>query len=367
MTLHLLGLPHTETTRAFESCAFTAKTRKFATMMTAQRHDVILYAGEANEADVKEHVTVVTCAEQQEWWPWYSPTGHRVFDDFDAAKPGWQTFNQRTIAAMSGRTKPGDILALTMGTSQRVVAEAFPHLPAVEVGVGYSGVWSPYRVYESYAWQNYLMRWYHSDDDQVRFYDDVIPNFFERDAFPLGDGKGGYYLFMGRLMGRKGPTIAAEACKRIGAKLVVAGQGAQSWSKKKIVCTDGTVIDGDVEYIGVLGPEERARVMGGATAVFVPTLYLEPFGGVSVEAQMCGTPAIVTPSGGLVENVRSRWICHTLAEFAAAAESAATLTLADRVAIQLRAQAIWSTDRIGPRYTRYLDRISGLSGAGWYS
>ena len=47
---HLVSLPHTNTTEAFSSCAFTEKVRKFAAMMKGLGHEVILYAGEFNEA-----------------------------------------------------------------------------------------------------------------------------------------------------------------------------------------------------------------------------------------------------------------------------------------------------------------------------
>ena len=67
-------------------------------------------------------------------------------------------------------------------------------------------------------------------------------------------------------MDRKGPHIA-QACRRLGAKLLVAGQGAAFWSRDRIVCEDGTLLEGDVEYLGVLGPQERARLMGGAIAL----------------------------------------------------------------------------------------------------
>src|ERR1700722_9530309 len=64
--LQLLGLPHTSTTRDYEWCAFTSKTRRFATMMTARGYQVTLYAGPENEADCEEHVVCISRAEQDE-------------------------------------------------------------------------------------------------------------------------------------------------------------------------------------------------------------------------------------------------------------------------------------------------------------
>lgn len=46
--------------------------------------------------------------------------------------------------------------------------------------------------------------------------------------------------------------------------------------------------------MGSVGVKERAELMAYADAVMVPTTYLEPFGGVVIEAMLSGTPAITT-------------------------------------------------------------------------
>jgi hypothetical protein len=43
-TLHILCLPHTQTTRAYDHCAYTAKVRKFASMMAAEGCRVVRVA-----------------------------------------------------------------------------------------------------------------------------------------------------------------------------------------------------------------------------------------------------------------------------------------------------------------------------------
>lgn len=366
MTVHLLGLPHTETTTAFEFCAYTAKTRKLATMLTRAGIPVVLYAGESNEAEVLEHVPLTTPAEQREWWPHWQPERH-AFNDFDPSSGPWRAWNQRLADAVVPRLAPGDVVAFTMGTAQQPVWPLLTRgdvLP-VEIGVGYSGVWAPYRVFESWAWRHFLAAREPTDD--VRFFDVVIPNFFEAEAFPAGAGDGGYLLYVGRLIQRKGPHIAAETAKRLGLKLVVAGQGALSWNRELIVCEDGTRLEGDVEYVGVVGPEQRAELMGGAIASLTPTMYLEPFGGVSVEAQMTGTPAIVSAYGGLIENVVdgvTGFACSTLADFTAAVERALSL---DRARIRAHATATWSTDVVAGRYVDYFATLATLFGDGWYA
>ena len=47
-------------------------------------------------------------------------------------------------------------------------------------------------------------------------------------------------------------------------------------------------------YYPASGAEERLPLLGNAESVLMPTYYLEPFGGVHVEAQLCDTPVITT-------------------------------------------------------------------------
>jgi len=71
--------------------------------------------------------------------------------------------------------------------------------------------------------------------------------------------------------------------------------------------------------------------------VFVPTIYLEAFGGVNVEAQLCGTPAITTNFGVFPETVvhgKTGFRCDTLQDFVNAADQASQLD-----PIEIRAHA----------------------------
>ena len=50
----------------------------------------------------------------------------------------------------------------------------------------------------------------------------------------------------------------------------------------------------------------------------VPTYYVEPFCGVNVEAQLCGTPVISNDCGAFtetIENLKTGILAHTLKDF----------------------------------------------------
>jgi glycosyltransferase involved in cell wall biosynthesis len=238
------------------------------------------------------------------------------------------------------------------GSAQKPIADAFPAHLSVEFGVGYGGVFAKYRVFESYAWMHSIYAgWKNPTTADGNFYDAVIPGYLEPEMFPLGDGQGDYYLFIGRLIDRKGYRIAQEVCERLGKRLILAGPGEQS---------------GYGEFVGSVGPEQRAELMGGAIATFAPTLYVEPFGNVVIESQACGTPTITTDWGAFTENNPdgiSGFRCRTLAEFMQAAEGVKYL---DRAKIRNRAISLYNLDTIGLQYEAYFKRLLTLWGDGWY-
>lgn len=363
MRIHVLSLPHTETTKTYNWCAFTQKVRKFASMMTDTGYDVRLYAGEENEARVTEHVPVIDRAWQERHFGSYD-WATTVFNEFDPDSAHWREYNERCIAAIRERMEPGDILAMSMGWSQKTVAEALPSLYAVENGIGYAGVWAPYRVYESHAWEHYLAARRQSDD--ARFFDAVIPNSFEEDEFPAGTGNGGYALFVGRFIRRKGIQIAVEATKAMGIPLVMAGQGVLRHEGNRFTGIDIEVEGSHLSHVGVVGSEERAKLMGKASFVFAPSIYLEPFCGVHVEAMMTGTPVLTTDWGVFTETVIdgfNGYRCRSLKDFVDGGLHAASL---DRFAIRNHALKTWSTDVVRHQYDTYFKKLSTLSGKGWY-
>jgi glycosyltransferase involved in cell wall biosynthesis len=336
--LHIVSLPHTSTTFEYSWCAYTMKALKLARMMEKLDYKVYLYA--STESIFENTIPCVmgpptAQVTEPEWTPKY-----------------FEAMNNKAIFEMKKIIQPKDLILLTTGIPQLAIAQAFPDNMCVEYGVGYEGTISPFKVFESYAWMHtsYGYRGAHqpginSMNLQGNWYDCVIPNYFEIDQFPEGNGSGDYLFYIGRLIELKGVNIAVETAHRTGLQLVVAGQG---------VPPEGC------QYKGVVGPEERSALMGNARAVLVPSLYLEPFGGVCVESQICGTPVITTDWGAFPETVeqgKTGFRCRTPAEFDTAVTDVLTL---DRKYIRERAIAKYSTDAIAPLYDTYFQRLIDL-------
>jgi glycosyltransferase involved in cell wall biosynthesis len=326
-------------------------------MMTAEGYRTILYGCGKNEADCSEYVKVLSAAKQRELLKdadWFQ-RGEIYALPYDDTAPIWKAYNDATIKQIGKRIEPRDLICLPSST-HRPVQDAFPSHMSVETGVGYEGACAKYRVFESYAWMHTAYgHWQGAAAADGRFYDEVIPNFFEVEDFPAGAGDGDYFLFMSRMTPRKGYEIAFDATERAGARLLVAGVGGDRPAAKH------------VEYVGLADTAKRAKLMGSAKAIFVPTLYVGPFEGVNVEAQLCGTPVISTDWGAFTETVEhgvSGFRCHTLAEFAQACNDVESLA---RDAIREAAIARWSTEVVGPQYSAYFDRLQTLWGDGFYS
>ena len=93
MRFHVVALPHTQVTKDFTSCAFTEKVRRFCVMMTDLGHEVILYAGDQNEAPVTELVTCINEKQRKA----ATAGGHYTTASFDTTLPHWQIFTANAI------------------------------------------------------------------------------------------------------------------------------------------------------------------------------------------------------------------------------------------------------------------------------
>ena len=322
-------------------------------MMSDLGHDVILHASEENEARVKELVTVITKEKQRELFGNGDHTKEFFNITWGTYDPGWVEMNSNTIRAMAERIQPRDFICIIGGLCQKVIADAFPNNMAVEYGIGYNGTFSKYRVFESYAW----MHWVHGyqNDDNGNFYDTVIPNYYDTEEFPFAEKPDDYFLFISRLIDRKGWRIAQEVCEKLGKRLILAGQGDFS---------------GYGEHVGVVGVEKRGELMSKAKAVFVPTTYMEPFGGVHAEALLCGTPVITTNFGVFTETVQNGingYRCDTFRDFTAATQATEKFSASKRKKIRASAQQRFSTEHVRGQYQAYFDRLYDLWNDGWYA
>lgn len=365
MTFHVMSLPHTQTTLEYEACAYTSKARKFCNMMKSLGHKVYLYASEENEADVDELITVAPKKDQKKWFDNNDFKTNFFNITWGPDDEHWQVTNQRTIAQIKKRIKQKDFICVIAGLCQKQIADAFPNHLSVEYGIGYEGVFAPFRVYESYSHMHFVQG--KLNDDNGRFYDVVIPNYFEPENFPFKEKKEDYFLFMGRFIPRKGVEIAVEVTRRLGKRLVLAGQGVRKVDGNTIF-GDGFSVSGDhILHVGHADVAQRSALLRNATATFMATTYLEPFGGVGIESLLCGTPVIATDFGAFAENIQHGVHGYRFRTIGEAVWAGKNIHKLDNKKIYEYAVANFGVERVKYLYQAYFEQLLTLWEEGFYS
>ncbi|PKM73925.1 MAG: hypothetical protein CVU91_02440 [Firmicutes bacterium HGW-Firmicutes-16] len=357
LRFHLLGLAHLETHKRNSSCAYTQKIIKLANMLKKNGHTVYFYGVEGSEVNCDRFFSVTSQEVLKNTYGDYDRT--TSFFKMNPNDFAHQLFNTCAITAIMENRQDQDILLCTMGVNQKPIADAV-NLLTVEPGIGYSGVFSSHRVFESYAWMHYIYGLLHVDDGA--WYDAVIPNYFDPADFPFKAQKQDYLLYFGRIISRKGVQAASEIAKQTGNQLYIVGQGSLNDPVEGLYLGN----EKHIVYKPAVGPEERAELLSNAKAVLMPTYYLEPFGGVNVESQLCGTPVITTDWGAFPETVLhgvTGYRCRVFEEFCWAVNNIHRIKPS---ACREWAEKNYSMDRIGKMYEEYFQRVHRLFGKGWY-
>jgi glycosyltransferase involved in cell wall biosynthesis/SAM-dependent methyltransferase len=359
MRFHILGLPHTVTSKDFVACAYTQKVVKFAKMMTERGHTVIHYGHEDSDPICTEHVSVLTKAD---WKLAYGDHDWRKhFFKFNCNDHAYQTFYRNAIFEVGRRKQQNDFILPFWGQGTKPICDAHPDLICVEPGIGYGeGHWAKYKIFESYAIYHAYCGLKAIQNCQQSFYDVVIPNYFEPDDFTFSKEKDDYFLFIGRVYPGKGVGIAVEVTKAIGAKLIVAGQN-------DLKSCGYDVKPDHVEFFGHADIEQRRKLMSRAKGAFIASLYVEPFGGTMVESLFSGTPIITTPWGAFAENNLhgiTGYICRTFEQFTWAARNIDKINPQDCRDWALRN---FSCDRVASLYEDFSESVLDIHrGRGWY-
>lgn len=304
MNLTLIGFPHTvfDDTR-FSHCAFTAKAVRLVEMLRSElgAHVRVLWGGNDAVNDCDDFVSLLSASEQQRLFGDDLP-GRILALDWNPETVPWRMLNHRAAAWLHAWARPGEMVMIMSGSNHDGLMRELPHLIWLEPCVGYSGISTMTRAkaYESYAWMHHIYGRYGVNDGDPL--DTVIPNFYRPEDFHVG-GDQGYLLFVGRQIRRKGVEHVIQIARYTGRPLIFAGQGGRL-ADGALVCDDGTVVpcaDIDVHHVGTVQPTARADLYAGASATLVPTLYIEPWGGVFAEAMLSGVWPVTTNWGGFTE------------------------------------------------------------------
>ena len=112
---------------------------------------------------------------------------------------------------------------------------------------------------------------------------------------------GEYLAFLGRISPEKRADRAIEIARRTGLELRIAAKvddADREYYEREIEPLLGAA---KVEFIGEIGPDEKADFLGHASALLFPIDWAEPFGLVMIESMACATPVIAFRTGSVPE------------------------------------------------------------------
>jgi len=372
--LHMPAIPHTITHPDYSHCAFTGKVLRFAPMMRSRGFEVFHYGVEGSEPDATSNIQLLT---KTEWADLRLASAKQVFPKkteeelkVQLADPTafvgdlanydtvlYKEFNRRLRTALQAnyRSEKTDIVCLPLYPYEAV--NGLPYV-VVESGIGYPNSALNYRIFESYAWMHA-----HTGKANGQNYWFVVPNYFDARQWPLSlTPKVDTVGFLGRIYDGKGCGEIVEMARRMpSVRFVLCGQGDPSPYLKAP----------NVFYKPPIHGEERAEYLGSLVALVAPTMFVEPFCGVAVEAQLCGTPVMTKDYGAQTETVeqfKTGLRCHTLADYCVGLSMALEGKF-DRTYIRDRATRLYDMFNVARQYEYTFKTLMDVHNGknGWYS
>ena len=209
-------------------------------------------------------------------------------------------------------------------------------------------------VFERYNDIGYYVAISDADRHERLDYAATIHHGIDAAEFDLGAG-GGYLVFFGRIHPDKGAAEAIEVAERAGLPLVIAGiiQDRAYFELFVEPRLDGV----QTSYVGPVGRERRAEVLGGATALLHLIDFDEPFGFSVVEAMACGTPVVARRRGSMAEIIRdgeNGFLVDATAEAVAAVRKSTAL---DRRAVRASVEKRFGVGRMVDEYEALYRRL----------
>jgi glycosyltransferase involved in cell wall biosynthesis len=173
--------------------------------------------------------------------------------------------------------------------------------------------------------------------------------------FPMSEADGEYLLFFGRIHPHKGVYEAIQVAQHVGMKLLIAGiiQDQDYFAARVEPYIDGK----SVEYLGSVGPDRRADVLGKAVALLHLISFDEPFGLSLVESMACGTPVVAFRRGSMPELIRHGETGYIVDDIEEAINAVEVIKSIDRTKCRADVEQRFTSSRMARDYVRVYEMI----------
>jgi glycosyltransferase involved in cell wall biosynthesis len=185
----------------------------------------------------------------------------------------------------------------------------------------------------------------------------VIHHGLDAEDFPLGEGDGGYFLFLGRMSPEKGAHRAMEAAWKADVPLIMAAKMREPWEFEYFDTYVKPYLNERIRYYGEVPHEHKLELLAGAKALLFPIRWNEPFGMVMIEAMACGTPVLAFPEGAapeVVDHGRTGFLCHDVGDLAEAIDRVDEI---DRKACRQAVEGYFSADRMVAEHLELFEQV----------
>lgn len=130
----------------------------------------------------------------------------------------------------------------------------------------------------------------------------TIPNGVDPERYEYNEKPEDYLLYIGRLNSQKGVVDAIDVAKKMGERLLVAGNSAGMEEQLFFMRELEPLLNDDlISFRGQVNFPDKVSLFKNAKALLFPIHRREPFGLVMIEAMACGTPVIAYRSGSVPE------------------------------------------------------------------
>ena len=187
----------------------------------------------------------------------------------------------------------------------------------------------------------------------------VIYNSIDHETYPFNSGpREDYLLFLSRISREKGAHLAIEVAKRVGRRLLLAGNvdnvDAAYFEKEILPEVDGNL----VIYVGEADYDMKRRLFANASCLLAPITWDEPFGLFMAEAMACGTPVIALRKGAAPELVIHGETGFVVDDIEGMAEAVGLLDAIDPLACRREVEERFSVGRMTDDYLAAYTRIA---------